>query len=494
MRISGRAILIGLTCALWLGHIAVLVWVGTGPLGGFLSDLVQLALALVLVAVSLRAAARSGGARRHYWRLVAISYFLLATGQGLTTYNFRDPSKVIGWATFLFAFWFVPLTMALFLDPESQSEKIEPVILLDFSQGLLFLVAAYFYFVSLHSHTPDYDLASNVRTPYLVYVNLLAAAFLFRSSLAQLRAARRFLLRIGLLLSFCCAIDVLYYYGPGKLLRTGAWFDALWSTLLVIPLLIAITWNDSGSSEQGDDPRAAARGQLVSQLFMLIFPALILLMAAHIARENVLLGSAALLTSFACSSARLLLTQKRLLFAQEALRREATHDGLTGVLNHAAILGVLHRELLRAERSGVPVGLMMMDVDRFKQVNDTHGHTVGDQVLRTLATELGVVLRNYDSLGRYGGEEFMVVVPGCGLPESTDLAERVRAHVESRPIAIKGGSISITVSIGVAAVSDMRNFLPEPLLQEADDALYRAKQSGRNRVEPVLYAHPKTAG
>jgi diguanylate cyclase (GGDEF)-like protein len=213
-------------------------------------------------------------------------------------------------------------------------------------------------------------------------------------------------------------------------------------------------------------------------------------MAAHIARENLLLGSAALLTSFACSSARLLLTQKRLLSAQEALRREATHDGLTAVLNHAAILGVLQRELLRAERSGVPVGLMMIDVDRFKDINDSYGHSAGDQVLRTLTHELGAVLRSYDSLGRYGGEEFLVVVPGCDLVASTELAERVRAHVESRAIEIKDGSIHITISIGVAAATNLRSFRSEPLLQEADAALYRAKQSGRNRVEPIMGAEP----
>ena len=168
--------------------------------------------------------------------------------------------------------------------------------------------------------------------------------------------------------------------------------------------------------------------------------------------------------------------------AQEALRREATHDGLTSVWNHAGILGILDRELLRAERDVGAVGIMMVDVDTFKAINDCHGHASGDAVLRALAAEMGIILRSYDSLGRYGGEEFLVVAPGCGMPETIELAERIRAHVAEKPVTVKSGSIPVTISIGVTA-SRAEVFSAERLLQEADTALYLAKGTGRNRVE-----------
>jgi diguanylate cyclase (GGDEF)-like protein len=246
--------------------------------------------------------------------------------------------------------------------------------------------------------------------------------------------------------------------------------------------LIAITWNEKQLPERKDDHQAKSKSQLVTQIFSLVFPALILLMAAQISRSRALLASSVLVASFACSSARLLLTQKRLLAAQEALRREATHDGLTSIWNHAAILGILDRELVRAERDLSAVGIMMVDVDTFKAINDSHGHAAGDTVLRALAEEMGIVLRSYDSLGRYGGEEFLVVAPGCGMPETIELAERIRSHVAEKAVMANHGPIPVTISIGVTA-SRGEVFVAEQLLQEADTALYRAKGSGRNRVE-----------
>jgi diguanylate cyclase (GGDEF)-like protein len=206
-----------------------------------------------------------------------------------------------------------------------------------------------------------------------------------------------------------------------------------------------------------------------------------LVMAAQIARPRPAFAASVLVASFACSSARLLLTQRRLLAAQSALRREATHDGLTAVWNHTGILGILDRELVRAQRSGTFLGVMMIDVDCFKAINDSYGHAVGDAVLRGLTKEIGEVLRSYDSLGRYGGEEFLVVSPGCGLAESHELAERVRAHVAAKPITLKNGAVPVTVSIGVTASGAVSS--GEQLLQEADSALYVAKSAGRNRVE-----------
>jgi diguanylate cyclase (GGDEF)-like protein len=483
MGIRTRKILIALTLGLLCAHAISVIEFRSTPLGPLLSDLIQLTLGVILIPLTFLAGRRSRNVGRHYWRLTSLAYSLWVVAQVLATYQDRTGSTYLIQLTgFLFSFWFVPLGMALFLDPELDASGLDHRAFVDLIQGLLFLATAYIYFFLLSSSSSSAtDLASELRLPYLACHSLIAGAFLLRAWIAQVTVARRFLHRIGLFLLFSCGVDVLYYYGPGKSLQTGDWFDVLWSILLVVPLFITITWEDVEPASVEDNPRASAHNQLATQSFTLLFPALILVMAAHIARSRPAFASSVLVASFACSSARLLLTQRRLLAAQSALRREATHDGLTSVWNHAGILGILDRELVRAQRSGTFLGVMMIDVDCFKAINDSYGHAVGDAVLRGLTGEIGEVLRSYDSLGRYGGEEFLVVSPGCGLAESHELAERVRAHVAAQPINLKNGSVPVTVSIGVTASGAVSS--AEQLLQEADSALYLAKAAGRNRVE-----------
>ncbi len=124
---------------------------------------------------------------------------------------------------------------------------------------------------------------------------------------------------------------------------------------------------------------------------------------------------------------------------------------------------------------------MMIDVDHFKSVNDTCGHRGGDAALKALVQQCATVLRPYDSLGRYGGEEFLVVAPGCDLEDVRDLAERIRVHVAGHPIAFDGDQIHICVSLGIAAHEAGVGL--ESLLGTADSGLYLAKNRGRNRVE-----------
>lgn len=487
-----RKLLVGATLGLLCTHIASVARFGSAFVGECVSDIIQLIFGAMLVCVTLVIAERSIGVGRHYWRLTALAYTLWDIAQILaTTQDIAGTTQHMELIGFLFYFWYVPIGMALFLDPESDS-KLDRLALVDLVQGLLFLVTAYVYFFLLSARsTAVTDLESGLRTPYLVVHSLIAFAFLFRSWMAQ-GSARRFFGRMGAFLLFSCAVDVLYYYGPGQLLRTGEWFDVLWTVLLIVPLFIAITWDEKQPAQADADPQAAARSQLVTQVFTLLFPAVVLIMSARIAQQRLYLAAFLLLGCFGCSSARLLLTQKRLLVAQDALRREATHDGLTSVWNHAGILGILERELLRAQRNGTYLGVMMIDVDRFKAINDSHGHAAGDAVLRALARKFEEVLRSYDSLGRYGGEEFLVVAPGCGLAESHELAERIRAHVAERAMTLKDGKVPVTVSIGVTANGGVSS--AEQLLQEADAALYAAKASGRDRVElSRQYSHADVA-
>jgi diguanylate cyclase (GGDEF)-like protein len=219
-------------------------------------------------------------------------------------------------------------------------------------------------------------------------------------------------------------------------------------------------------------------------MFHLLYPLLVLFMSLRIARERLGLAATVVFLSFVCSSARLLVTQNRLLVAREALRREASRDGLTGLWNRKAILGILERDLLRAERDHEPVGLIMIDVDHFKAINDSRGHAAGDTVLRIIASGIAAVVRPYDSVGRCGGEEFLIVAPECGLAETWELAERVRSHVAGCSIIVDGSSVQVSLSLGVATGQTAGEI--EKLLHAADTALYQAKNAGRNRVEPSM--------
>lgn len=165
----------------------------------------------------------------------------------------------------------------------------------------------------------------------------------------------------------------------------------------------------------------------------------------------------------------------------ERLRIRALIDPLTGIWNRGAVFEVLEREAERAQRKGHPLAVCMFDLDRFKRINDTYGHQTGDVVLQETCVRVKNSIRPYDSLGRYGGEEFLVVLPDCDYRQSMALAERIREAVEAEPFDLGSASETITISVGVALLSPEETL--ETLIERADKALYRAKDKGRNRVE-----------
>ncbi len=179
---------------------------------------------------------------------------------------------------------------------------------------------------------------------------------------------------------------------------------------------------------------------------------------------------------------RILELQSQLLATQNTLRDRAMHDPLTGLWNRFATLDALERDLARAQRQTSPVGVLMADLDHFKRVNDTFGHDAGDDVLRQVAKRMQSMIRIYDTLGRYGGEEFLIVVPDCDAGGAGRVAERVRRCIASEPLLAAGGLLPITISIG-AVTSEAGRPPAELLIQAADQAMYRAKNAGRNRVE-----------
>jgi two-component system, cell cycle response regulator len=181
---------------------------------------------------------------------------------------------------------------------------------------------------------------------------------------------------------------------------------------------------------------------------------------------------------------RILDLQEQLMHAREALREQATRDGLTGLWNRTTVLDLLTQELARATRERKPIGVLMTDIDRFKQVNDTHGHLVGDAVLRETARRMRAVARPYDATGRYGGEEFIVIVPNCDFGATLAHAERLRSAIASQPFAVAECQLRMTCSVGVAWTACPTPNAANELLRDADAALYDAKRRGRNRVEP----------
>jgi diguanylate cyclase (GGDEF)-like protein len=171
---------------------------------------------------------------------------------------------------------------------------------------------------------------------------------------------------------------------------------------------------------------------------------------------------------------------RRIVTLQEQLRVMATRDALTNVWNRAALLGILAREMARAAREGRPLAVVLADVDRFKSVNDTHGHEAGDAVLREVARRMRAALRPYDALGRYGGEEFLAVLPGCGPAEALNLAGRLRGCVAAGPIDAGPAELRVTISLGVAGWDGAAD--ASALLRAADAAMYHAKRGGRDRA------------
>ena len=173
--------------------------------------------------------------------------------------------------------------------------------------------------------------------------------------------------------------------------------------------------------------------------------------------------------------------RKRLERQAELLQFQATHDGLTGLWNRKAILDMLRRERELGARSGGSVGLMMLDADYFKRINDTYGHPAGDVVLQTISRRLRESVRSTELIGRYGGEEFLVLLPDTDAPRVAMIAERIRMAMAETPVRIGAVEVQITVSIGTATLESVYQDENEAL-SAADGALYEAKRAGRNRV------------
>jgi two-component system cell cycle response regulator len=170
---------------------------------------------------------------------------------------------------------------------------------------------------------------------------------------------------------------------------------------------------------------------------------------------------------------------RKLLETQAELRRQALTDPLTHIMNRRAIFGRLTEEMARAPRQGLPLSIGVLDIDHFKAINDRFGHAGGDTVLQEVVDRALKALRAYDALGRIGGEEFLIVMPGVGPRDTEIVLERLRKAVAEKPVPAQGEEVPVTVSIGGAVC---QGETMDELLNLADDALYRAKEQGRDRI------------
>lgn len=212
----------------------------------------------------------------------------------------------------------------------------------------------------------------------------------------------------------------------------------------------------------------------------------IILLTGKDQQEDIISGLSAGADDYMVKPANLLELKVRLLNGSRIIELEdkrihlASYDSLTNLWNRNKIFEFLEEELERSTRENQQTGILMVDIDNFKQVNDTYGHYIGDVVLEEVAARLKDSLRLYDKIGRYGGDEILIVLPNCNQNKIAQIAERLRQTVCQKKIKTDSGNLRITVSLGGASTQTLSKLTLENLLQASDSALYLAKKHGRN--------------
>ena len=469
--------------ALLVAQTAALAVFGDRPSGVLLSELIQFVIGILCILASAQAFCRSADVARYYWRWLALTFSVWAVAQGLGVYiDISGKVALEPIDDLLFFVSVIPFGMLIFLDPDHEPNRFDRLHLLDFLQVCIFWVSVFLYFSPDFSSGKPFVIAGRFNwTRSIPFNGVLVATFLLRALLTKSPVVRRFFGRMAIFLFFSAIADS---YADN--LQPGHWFDLIWSLLLGIPLAIAATWKKGETASTAG--RERAQSIVINQFFPLLYPFFSLLILVQMARNHTAAASTILVVGFVVLGARTLVIQHRLVRAQDTLEFDATHDALTGLWNRGVVIESLQKELQRSERSGDSLGVMIADLDHFKKINDSYGHLIGDMVLQEVATRLASSVRSYDSVGRYGGEEFLVVVPNCRAEDIIVSAERLRRRIADLPIITPAGPIAVTLSIGVVSATigtASPNYMV--LLRMADAGLYRAKSNGRNCVESARF-------
>ena len=458
-------------------EVAVLSGCSSQPSRSVLSGLTQLLIGATCALACIRAASRSDDAGRYCWRWMTLSFLIWTVAQSINLGVIVRYSQT--WdrlVNLLFFFSVIPFAMLLLADADDEAKRFDPIQLLDFLQVFLNWLAVYLLFTPLASENSAF-IDSFVWTRDIVYNGTVALAFLLRA--LGVRKERPFFCSMALFMILSGAADA-YTDNPSIAIGPGSWFDLIWSLLLVIPILLAARWVTKRTRESNCRNKTEC---VASHAFPLVYPFATSLLVALIAPHSPVLACTLIGITFVGTAVRMLVIQNRLLDARRCLEFEATHDSLTGVWNHGAAIELLESEITRSLRNGLSAGILMIDLDHFKQVNDRYGHQVGDQVLQGVVARITAQLRDYDVIGRYGGEEFIVIVPECKPREILACAERLRRAIEETPIDTKNGPVFVTASFGASCVSPDPSVDLRSVVDRADAALYRAKENGRNCID-----------
>jgi two-component system, cell cycle sensor histidine kinase and response regulator CckA len=323
--LPSRNRLIALACALVLVHAGVLGLLRHTPLQSHLSELIQTTLDALCLLACVRASGRSRRFARSFWGLAALSFSILVLAQIIAiAIALTHPESANGQFTeALFLFWFGPLSVALFVDPDSEAKKLNSLIVLDVVQAILFWLAVYLYFSYLMPRGPSgTDLIHSAWNRSLIYNGVLVGAFLLRSVLSNSMTVRSLFGRFGVFL-FLSSLADLYFSYPGMNFDSGDWYDLVWSSLLLLPIAMADGWKEPDAS---GTPLAATqiRDSLGRYMSPLIYALLVFIMCVQIAHEHLSLASIFVLTSFLCSSGRMFLVQRQQERTEGELRQRET--------------------------------------------------------------------------------------------------------------------------------------------------------------------------
>jgi diguanylate cyclase len=482
----------------WVAGAYTLGFVLWALLGGggadqreLLSDVAPLPIGLLVPLLAWRASTRAGdGATRRAWRLIAVAFALWWAGDVawfvLEAVLHQAPFPSPADAGYL---GFYPLLalglLALPSAPRSRAEGVK--VALDALTVLLAAAMVVWYLVVepvVHSGSDDLATVLSVGYP----VGDLVLLYGLVTTLLRRPGDRPLWLLVGAVSAFVVA-DVAYaHLSLSGSYAGGDWPDAFWMLAQCLALWAALVQarhpGPAILSDGGANP--SGRVSLLPYAAIVIGYGLVVAVGHDVAGasfDGLLLGAAAITGVVVTRQIRVAAENARLL---AELHHLAEVDGLTDALNRRSLFAAGERLLRRAQRLGRPLSVLMIDVDHFKAVNDTHGHGAGDDVLAAVAARTVAHVRSADLVGRYGGDELAVVMPDCGVEEAYEVAERIRDAVAATPIPARSGQIAAAVSIGVSNAEH-----GDPLaavLGRADDGLYQAKRAGRGRTAVATLA------